>query len=136
MSETIVNILESIEIDKQHADVMSLPSMRLSKRGCEMTHEQRPVPKPRQGIVRCIVVQPLFGQLFVRNVLDLEDQISRAGIGFGRRRNAPRRPNRASRFMHVSMFHLAAGRAARSDFADLYKRYAQVVRRDHRLKVA
>jgi hypothetical protein len=54
MAETVVHVLEAVEIDNHHRDVPA-DACSSAQRVFEAVVEQRPVRQPRQGVMHCLV---------------------------------------------------------------------------------
>ena len=135
MSETVIYVFEAVEVNKQDADPIVWRQLATLKGRCQTSHEQRAVRQAGQGVVGRFVLEFLFGDLFVGDVLDLEDQslvldISVAGSG-----DTPRCPHDVAVLMKIAVFQLTARDLAGDQFVEFYERRAKVVRNDHRLKV-
>ena len=75
MTKAVVDVFESVEIDKQDTDTVPGVVRILLQGFCKLEHEPCTVHKAGAGIVGPLVTQPLLGQLLAGNILKLKDKV-------------------------------------------------------------
>jgi hypothetical protein len=75
MAKTVIYKLKPIEVDKQHAYLILRILPAAGKGFLEASNEQGSVWQAGECVVSSFVLQLLLGDLFVRYVLELEDQV-------------------------------------------------------------
>ena len=68
VSQRVVDILETVEVDEQHADPTA-GALRMRDRLCQALLQQQPVGQTGQRVARCHVLQALLGPDPRRHVL-------------------------------------------------------------------
>ena len=63
MPKAVVDVLETVEIEKQDREEVLLAALGLSDGDPQPVHEEGPVGKTREGVVHGIVEQLLLGHL-------------------------------------------------------------------------
>jgi hypothetical protein len=94
MSETVVDDLEAIEIDEHHCNHPPRRPSCASERATQAVEKEDSVGKPGQGVVVCLVCQPLLGLLAFADVRHLVHKMISLAIDVGDCRRHHERPDR------------------------------------------